>query len=120
MTALDAAAGRTFAEEWLEAWNHHDIDRVLSHYADDFEMHSPVIATREGIPEGILVGKARVGAYWRKALDAYPELRFELVDVLRGIDYLTIYYRGATGRHVAETFVFDAHGKVRAAYAAYA
>ena len=34
-----------WAKEWIEAWNAHDADRVLSHYADDFEMSSPYIVT---------------------------------------------------------------------------
>jgi ketosteroid isomerase-like protein len=38
MTAEFAAQ---FAEEWIAAWNSHDLDRILSHYADDFEMASP-------------------------------------------------------------------------------
>jgi ketosteroid isomerase-like protein len=36
--------GEEFAREWIEAWNSHDLDRVLSHYADDFTMSSPYIA----------------------------------------------------------------------------
>ena len=28
-----------FAAEWIEAWNAHDLDRILSHYTDDFEMN---------------------------------------------------------------------------------
>jgi hypothetical protein len=30
-----------FAEEWIAAWNAHDLPRILSHYEDDFEMPSP-------------------------------------------------------------------------------
>jgi hypothetical protein len=33
-----------FARERVEAWNAHDLDRVLSHYKDEFEMSSPFIA----------------------------------------------------------------------------
>ncbi|HEX5049396.1 MAG TPA: nuclear transport factor 2 family protein, partial [Gammaproteobacteria bacterium] len=34
---------QTFAHEWIDAWNSHDLDRILSHYADDFVMSSPRI-----------------------------------------------------------------------------
>lgn len=30
-----------FAQEWVVAWNSRDLDRILLHYADDFEMFSP-------------------------------------------------------------------------------
>lgn len=55
-----------FAAEWIEAWNAHDIDRILSHYADDFEMNSPVIAKRLGVTSGTLKGKAAGGVRLRK------------------------------------------------------
>ena len=32
-----------FARDWIEGWNTHALERVLSHYADDFEMSSPFI-----------------------------------------------------------------------------
>ncbi|MDP3877197.1 MAG: nuclear transport factor 2 family protein [Methylobacter sp.] len=32
-----------FANDWIDSWNSHDLQRILSHYADDFEMSSPVI-----------------------------------------------------------------------------
>jgi hypothetical protein len=75
-----------FAREWVEAWNAHDLERVLSHYEDDFEMSSPIIVTMMGEPSGKLKGKAAVGAYWAKALKLLPQLRFELVAVLAGAD----------------------------------
>ena len=34
-----------FATEWIAAWNAHDLDRVLSHYEDDFEMSSPIVVS---------------------------------------------------------------------------
>ena len=53
-----------FAAEWLTAWNSHDLEAILSHYDDDFEMNSPVILELMGGTTGKLVGKAAVGAYW--------------------------------------------------------
>jgi ketosteroid isomerase-like protein len=34
-----------FAHEWVAAWNAHDLERVLSHYTEDFEMSSPFIVS---------------------------------------------------------------------------
>ena len=58
------AAARWFAYEWIDAWNAHDLPRILSHYRDDFEMRSPLIVERMGIVEGVLRGKAAIGPYW--------------------------------------------------------
>src|SRR5262249_55596433 len=68
-----------FAGEWVEAWNAHDLERVLSHYEDDFEMSSPIIVTFMGEPSGKLKGKAAVGAYSPKALKSPAGMRFEVL-----------------------------------------
>jgi ketosteroid isomerase-like protein len=55
-----------FAAEWIAAWNAHDIDRVLSHYCDDFEMTSPYIVQIANERSGVLKGKQAIGDYWRQ------------------------------------------------------
>lgn len=71
-----------FAEDWIASWNAHDLQRILDHYTDDFEMSSPFIISRNEDPTGTLVGKEAVGNYWRRALEANPTLHFELIEVL--------------------------------------
>lgn len=107
-----------FAADWVAAWNRHDVAAVLAHYADDFEMRSPYIVQLAGEPSGVLRGKEAVGAYWTAALARLPELRFELLTVLTGVDSITLYYRGIRGL-AAEVFFFNAEGKVRQAAAHY-
>lgn len=108
-----------FAREWVEAWNAHDLERILSHYEDDFEMSSPVIAKLVGEASGTLRGKSAIRAYWSKALAAAPDLRFELLSVLAGVNSLTVYYKGHRGL-AAEVLHFGASGKVSKAFAHYA
>src|SRR5579864_5991996 len=95
-----------FAAEWIAAWNAHDLDRVLSHYTEDFEMSSPKIVQIAGEPSGRLVGKASVRAYWAAALARVPDLHFELITVLEGVDSVVLYYRGVGGQLAAEVFYF--------------
>ena len=46
------------------------------------------------------------------SLSVTPPLAFELIDLLVGIDSITLYYRNVGRRVVAETLLFDADGKV--------
>jgi hypothetical protein len=117
---MDERFSKAFATEWVDAWNAHDVERVLSHYTDDFEMSSPIIAQLLGEPSGTLRGKEAVGAYWRKALQAVPDLRFELISVLIGVRSVTLYYKGSRDRLSAEVFDFNASGQVVKAVAHYA
>ena len=113
-----------FAAEWIAAWNAHDLDRILAHYADDFTMSSPRIVEIAGEPSGTLHGKPAIRAYWQTALDRAPDLRFELLTTLVGADSVTLYYRshrgGGTTVLAAEVFYFDAAGTVIRAAAHYA
>ena len=109
-----------FAADWIEAWNSHDLNRILSHYEDDFEMSSPVIVQMAGEPSGTLRGKAAVGAYWRKALALIPDLKFELLSFFVGANSIALYYKGAGGRLVVEVLHFGPHQKVTRAFAHYA
>ena len=58
---IDQQWAQAFAKDWIASWNAHDMDRILSHYTDDFEMSSPLIVERLGLPEGKLRGKAGSG-----------------------------------------------------------
>lgn len=108
-----------WAQDWVDAWNAHDIIRVLSHYTPDFEMSSPYIVTIAGEPSGVLRGQAALAAYWRAALEKLPDLQFELREVFRGVNSLTVYYKGARGVLATEVFFFDEHGLVIRAHAHY-
>ncbi len=107
-----------FARHWIAAWNAHDIDDILSHYSEDFEMSSPYIAQIAQQPSGKLVGKRAVGDYWRSALALMPTLHFELIEVLAGVDSVIIYYQGVRGL-AAELFFFDEDALVQRACAHY-
>lgn len=110
-----------FAAEWVAAWNAHDLDRILSHYAADVVFESPVIRERLGKASGQVRGQDELRAYWSGAFKAYPDLRFEVLDVLRGIDGGAIrYFSHVRGCEVVEVFSFDASGLVARSAAFYA
>ena len=108
-----------FAQKWIVAWNAHDLDQVLALYHDDFSMASPYIAAIAGEASGSLHGKPAVRAYWQAALARMPELHFELIDCLCGVNSLVLYYRSVGGKLAAEYFDFDNQGKVIRAAAHY-
>ncbi len=109
---IEKSSAASFAAEWIASWNGHDLDRILSHYADDLEFTSPLIVRRLGEPSGRLRGKQAVGAYWAKGLARRPDLTFELRAVFRGVGSLVIHYRDVDGLNACEHFEFNAAGKV--------
>jgi hypothetical protein len=107
------------ANRWVAAWNAHDLDMIMTHYEDAVELTSPVAAQLLGIPDGKVAGKENLRTYFRRGLEAYPELHFQLADVLYGINSVVLYYTNQKGRHTAEFMELSATGKVARVVANY-
>lgn len=108
-----------FAQEWIDAWNSHDLNEILAHYDDNFEMSSPAIIKLTGEASGMLRGKSAVADYWAGALEKFPDLKFTLLHTLCGANSVALVYDGVLGLS-NEVFHFGADGKVVRAYAHYA
>src|SRR2546428_4522717 len=91
-----------FAEHWIAAWNAHDLDRIMSHYEAEEELISPVAAQLVNAPEGRVAGKINFIADFQKGVAAYPELHFELRDVMGGEKNNDLYYANQDGTHTRE------------------
>ena len=103
---------REFAAEWVRSWNGHDLEAILSHYADGVVLTSPVAARLLGDPAGTVRGKAALRSYFSKGLEAYPDLKFELRDVMWGLSSVVLYYTNQVGRKTGEFMEVDENGKV--------
>src|ERR1700730_6958499 len=109
---IDQVWALSFAKEWIAAWNSHDLDRILSHYVEDFEMSSPLIIERKIDPSGVLRGKAAIREYWANGLAAVTPIQFELIDVHVGINAIGILYRSIGRRRVIEMLTFNEQREV--------
>ena len=106
-----------FAEEWISSWNSHDINKILSHYADDFTIESGLAAKLVPASKGRVVGREAVKKYWTLGLSLNKNLAFKLLDVLSGINGLTIYYINMANQLKAvEIMMFNEAGKVQKAF----
>ena len=107
-----AQQAREFADQWIAAWNSHDLDTILSHYAPTVTLTSPVAASLLNDPSGTVSGKEALRSYFRRGLEAYPNMKFTLHDVLWGLSTVVLYYTNHKGTKTAEFMEFDANGKV--------
>lgn len=96
-----------FADDWVQAWNAHDVDAVLAHFHDDVVFSSPVAARVLPDSGGVVRGKDALRHYWTTALAGMPDLHFEVLDVYRGESVLVIHYRNQRGGLVNEVLIFD-------------
>jgi hypothetical protein len=118
-TAVTRDEAWKLANHWVAAWNAHDLDLIMTHYEDAIELTSPVAAQLLGTPDGKVVGKAKLKAYFQRGLEAYPELHFRLEDVLWGISSVVLFYTNQKGTRTAEFMELSAIGKVARVVANY-
>ena len=116
---LTQKQAQKFAKDWIESWNSHDLDKVLAHYSDDFEITTPMIKTFLGIDTGTLKGKQKIKEYWTAALNQLPDMHLELIDIVISINSIALYYKTVMDKMAIEVMFFDSSGKINKAIAHY-
>ncbi len=80
-------------QDWLEGWNTRDVDRIMRHYAEDATFTSPTVLLHRTDQDGVLRGKAAIRDSYRRRLEQFPNLRFELEDVIERPYGVVVLYR---------------------------
>lgn len=99
--------GVDFSQQWVQAWNTHDVEAVLRHFHDEVVFTSPVAAQLLPDTTGVIRGKSALRDYWSAALQRIPDLRFVLEGVYQGINTLVICYRNQNADLVNEVLKFS-------------
>ena len=116
---LQALFAREFAQEWVDSWNSHDLERILTHYDDEVLLVSPV-ALKLLSGDGTVRGKAALRDYFLRGLETFPDLRFDLIDTLWGTETIVVYYiNNVRGSKTAEVMLLNPAGKIRRVWANY-
>jgi len=69
------------AERWIDAFNRHDLESLLSLYHEDAEHYSPKLKVRQPETKGYIKGKAALRSWWKDAFDRLPSLHYHLLDL---------------------------------------
>jgi hypothetical protein len=116
---IDRDQAWKFAHEWLDAWNKHDIDLIMKHYADSIEFCSPVVQKVLGDPKGVVHGIDKLRDYFSRQLQKFSTLNFQLLDVFASPQSIVLYYKINRGLLAAEVMILDANMKAIKVYANY-
>jgi predicted ester cyclase len=63
-------------------------------------------------PSGTVRGETALRDYFKRGLEAYPDLHFELLDVMYGLSSVVLCYINQKGTKSAEFMEFDEQGKL--------
>jgi limonene-1,2-epoxide hydrolase len=119
ITLIEEAA-IAMAESWIAAWNRQDIAAIITHYADNASLSSPLIVERRVNPSGTIRGRSAIQRYFELDLRQSPQLRFEFKRVFIGIDGFALWYQRHDGRQVVENLVLDEEHRIVDAHVYYA
>lgn len=109
---LSETEAQQFAAGWIAAWNSHDLDAILSHYAPQVVLVSPAVAQLLNDSSGTVTGKEALRRYFARGLEIYPNLAFRLLDVMRGLNSVVLCFMNQKGTKTAEFMEFDANRNV--------
>ena len=109
---MNEAQFRDFGQEWIQAWNSHDLDRIVGHYGEDVVLTSEFIQKLIGPGIAEIRGIVSLRNYFRIGLENFPSLKFELFAVYPGANSVVLHYRSVNGLLAAEFMRFNANGKV--------
>ncbi len=116
---LSEEQAHALAHAWIRAFNSHDLDEIVAHYEDDVVLVSPVAARILGDTTGTVKGKPALRAYFKKGLEAFPDLKFELKEVMWGLNSLVLYYVNQNGVKAGEFMQIGVGGKIAKVVAHY-
>jgi len=109
---LTEDSARKLTAHWIHAWNTHNLDEIMSHYGEDVVLISPAAARILSDPSGTVKGREALRAYFKRGLEAYPNLRFDLIDMMWGLSSIVLYYVNQKGTKTAEFMEIDSNGMV--------
>ncbi len=114
LTEADAIA---FSHNWIRAWNSHDIQSIMDCYDNNIRLVSPI--AQKLLERPLIEGKKAVEDYFKKGLQAYPDLKFEFQHVLTGEQSIILLYRNQNGTDAGEFMQLNAAMKITQMFAHY-
>lgn len=76
---MSSEQNKSIALKWFEAFNTHDLERLLALYDDKAQHYSPKLKIRKPETLGLIKGKAALRDWWKDAFDRLPSLRYEVI-----------------------------------------
>ncbi len=89
---MSAQNNKQIATKWFEAFNAHDLEKLLSLYNDNAKHYSPKLKIRMPETQGLIKGKQALREWWQDAFDRLPTLQYEVVKLTADEDQVFMEY----------------------------
>ncbi len=82
----------SIAQKWFDAFNEHDLEKLLSLYDDNAQHYSPKLKIRQPETNGMVSGKPALRAWWQDAFDRLPTLNYRYTTLTANDERVFIEY----------------------------
>jgi len=89
---MSAEKNLSIAHLWFEAFNAHNLEKLLSLYDDEAEHFSPKLKIRHPETNGLVTGKNALRSWWKDAFDRLPSLHYKVTSLTSNSDRVFMEY----------------------------
>lgn len=80
------------ALEWFDAFNQHDLERLLALYHEDAEHYSPKLKIHLPESKGLIKGKTALRSWWQDAFYRLPSLQYQMIQLISHESHVFMEY----------------------------
>lgn len=92
-----AERNRQIALQWIDAFNNHNLENLLSLYDEDAIHFSPKLKIREPNTNGWVSGKIALRSWWQGAFERLPTLQYQLKNLIVNDEQVLMEYLRKAG-----------------------
>lgn len=89
---MSAEKNLSIAHLWFEAFNAHNLEKLLSLYDDEAQHFSPKLKIRHPETNGLVIGKDALRSWWQDAFDRLPSLHYKVTSLTANSDRVFMEY----------------------------
>ncbi len=82
----------SIAHAWFEAFNSHNLEKLLSLYDEDAEHFSPKLKIRHPETNGLVTGKDALREWWKDSFNRLPSLQYKVTSLTANSDRVFMEY----------------------------
>ncbi len=82
----------SIAHSWFEAFNTHNLDKLLSLYDEDAQHYSPKLKIRHPETNGLVVDKNALKNWWQDAFERLPSLHYKVTSLTSNPERVIMEY----------------------------
>lgn len=115
---MQSTGNITIARKWFDAFNEHNLEKLLALYDDAAQHYSPKLKIREPQTNGLVTGKEQLRNWWKDAFNRLPTLHYTINTLTADHERVFMEYtrqvEGETDMLVAEVLEINSNGLISA------